>query len=142
MIVFAEDEEAMLRLGGELAQFCQPGAVIFLQGPLGAGKTTLVRGILRALNFQGVIKSPTFTLVESYDLAIGALFHFDLYRLNDPQELLDIGLEDYLQPEAICLIEWPEKALAILPKPSISCRITYADCGRKVDIEDLQKHEH
>jgi tRNA threonylcarbamoyladenosine biosynthesis protein TsaE len=134
--IFIENETSMLQFGEQIAKFCRPGAVIFLQGELGAGKTTLVRGILRALNFHGVIKSPTYTLVESYHLAAGPLFHFDLYRLNNPQELLDIGLEDYLQPDAICLIEWPEKALSILPKPSISCTISFPDKGegRKIII--------
>lgn len=133
---FIDNEAAMLKFGGELAKFCRPGAIIFLQGRLGAGKTTLVRGMLRALNFTGAIKSPTYTLVESYMLPSLQLFHFDLYRLKHPQELLDIGLEDYLQPNAVCLIEWPEKALAILPKASISCTIEIPGdgIGRKIII--------
>ena len=122
---FLADEAAMLKFGGELAQLCRPGAIIFLQGPLGAGKTTLVRGLLKALGYVGAIKSPTYTLVESYELSGMRLFHFDLYRLKHAQELLDIGLEDYLQPDAICLIEWPEKAAAILPTADISCTIQY-----------------
>lgn len=126
----------MLKLGGDLVKFCHPGAIIFLHGPLGAGKTTLVRGMLRALGFAGNIKSPTYTLVESYILHTFQVFHFDLYRLKHPQELLDIGLEDYLQPNAICLIEWPEKAAAILPKATISCTIEISSDGlsRKIAV--------
>ena len=133
---FLSDEAAMLKLGVELAPACQAGVIIYLQGPLGAGKTTLVRGILRALGYTGAIKSPTYTLVESYELEQTRFFHFDLYRLRNPQELWDIGLEDYLQPDAVCLFEWPEKAAEILPKADISCTIEIpADgIGRKIFI--------
>jgi len=126
---FIADEKAMLGLGGELARKLRPGMVVFLQGALGAGKTTLVRGILRALGYEGVIKSPTYTLVETYPLEEFNLFHFDLYRLGNPQELLDIGLEDYLQANAVCLIEWPEKAKQILPKADIFCTIEIPKTG-------------
>lgn len=138
---FLADEVAMLEFGRKLASLCRPGTIIFLQGPLGAGKTTLVRGLLKALGYTGTIKSPTYTLVESYQLRGMPLFHFDLYRLKHPQELLDIGLEDYLQPEAICLIEWPEKAAGILPKADISCtiEIPQAGIGRKIKIAEEGK---
>ncbi len=136
---FIDNEAAMLEFGATLIKFCHPGAIIFLQGSLGAGKTTLVRGLLRALNFTGTIKSPTYTLVESYVLNSLRLFHFDLYRLNHPQELWDIGLEDYLQPDAVCLIEWPEKAAMILPKPNVSCTIEIPKdgIGRKVLMQEI-----
>src|SRR5690606_367478 len=110
------DELGLLNLGAELALASHPGEIIFLQGPLGAGKTTLVRGFFRALGYQGTIKSPTYTLVESYLINNQPYFHFDLYRLAHPHELFDIGFEDYLQINSICLIEWPEKAKEILPK--------------------------
>ena len=128
----------MLKFGSELAQNCRPGTIIFLQGDLGAGKTTLARGILRALGHTGAIKSPTYTLVESYEIGALRLFHFDLYRLNHPQELWELGFEDYLQPNAICLIEWPEKAAAILPKANISCTIEISKngIGRKIVVRE------
>jgi tRNA threonylcarbamoyladenosine biosynthesis protein TsaE len=138
-IYLISDEAAMLHLGATLAALCRPGAVIFLQGGLGAGKTTLVRGILNALGYTEAVKSPTYTLVESYQLKTLSVFHFDLYRLKHPQELLDIGLEDYLQPDAVCLIEWPEKALMILPTATISCMIEICPDGasRRVTVEVL-----
>jgi tRNA threonylcarbamoyladenosine biosynthesis protein TsaE len=134
---FIENENAMLELGAQMAQFCRSGAIIFLQGPLGAGKTTLVRGMLKALHYHGKVKSPTYTLVESYNLPQKSLFHFDLYRLNSPQELLDIGWEDYLRPDAIIIIEWPEKASSILPKADFFCTIEIPKngIGRRVRIE-------
>lgn len=134
---FLADEAAMLKFGGEWASVCRPGTIIFLQGTLGAGKTTLVRGLLRALGYQGTIKSPTYTLVESYVIDDLHLFHFDLYRIKNPQELLDIGLEDYLQPHVVCLIEWPERAEQILPRANIFCTIEIPKngIGRKVVIE-------
>jgi tRNA threonylcarbamoyladenosine biosynthesis protein TsaE len=133
---FLKDEAAMLELGAKLAAKCHAGIVIYLQGPLGAGKTTLVRGLLRALRYDGTIKSPTYTLVESYEINHIHFFHFDLYRLRNPQELLDIGLEDYLQPGSVCLFEWPEKAATILPKANISCTIDIPvdGVGRNITI--------
>lgn len=127
------DEEGMLAFGAELATLCKPGDVIFLHGQLGAGKTTLVRGFLKSLGYTGLVKSPTYTLVEPYHIAGHRIFHFDLYRLKNVQELWDIGLEDYLISDAICLIEWPEKAKDILPKAAISCTIEICkEKGRKV----------
>ncbi len=127
---FLKDESAMLQFGEKLQPFCQPGAIIFLQGPLGAGKTTLVRGLLQSMHCAERIKSPTFTLVESYMIGTLPIFHFDLYRLKSPRELLDIGLEDYLIPEAVCLFEWPEKAVQILPKPTVYCTIEIPENGQ------------
>lgn len=134
---FIENETAMLELGKQLAQVCRSGMIIFLRGPLGAGKTTLARGILRGLSYAGMIKSPTYTLVESYELQAFTFYHFDLYRLKHPQELLDIGLEDYLHAQAVCLIEWPEKAAKILPKANILCTIEILEDGngRNVTIQ-------
>ncbi len=134
---FIANERGMLDMGTELAQNCQPGAIIYLQGELGAGKTTLVRGFIHACGYSGQVKSPTYTLVETYSIKQNLqIFHFDLYRLNSARELLDIGLEDYLTNHGICLIEWPEKAENILPKAHISCRIEIpADgVGRKITI--------
>lgn len=124
MTEFIPDESTLILWGKQFASQIKPGEIIFLQGQLGAGKTTLVRGILQGLGFQDAVKSPTYTLVESYVVKNNlTVFHFDLYRLHSSQELLDIGLEDYLTADSICLIEWPEKALDVLPKPTISCTI-------------------
>ena len=124
----------MLKLGETLAKKTQAGDVIYLRSELGAGKTTLTRGLLRYLGYQGTVKSPTYTIVESYTLKHFQCFHFDLYRLRSPKELEYIGLEDYFIRDAVCLIEWPEKAKALLPKPTIDCSITIIGRIREVEI--------
>jgi tRNA threonylcarbamoyladenosine biosynthesis protein TsaE len=114
------NEQAMLDFGGKIAKHISAGLVIFVNGDLGAGKTTLVRGFLRQLGYNGAVKSPTFTLVESYTLNNIKLetnqkleelliYHFDLYRLCDPEELDYMGMSDYLDGQAVVFIEWPEK---------------------------------
>ena len=120
---FVPDESAMLALGKRLAREAKPGDLIYLQGDLGAGKTTITRGFLKALGITYSVKSPTFTLVEVYELDDFYVFHFDLYRITDPKELSQIGLSDYLTEDAICLIEWPEKAAGYLPEPTQYCTI-------------------
>lgn len=127
--IFVSDETAMQMLGKRIANLSKPGEIIFLQGNLGAGKTTLIRGFLRYFGITGPIKSPTFTLVETYQTKSLYLFHFDLYRIKQPNELLEIGLTDYFTEDAICLIEWPEKAIAYLPNPSQYWQIEIPDKG-------------
>lgn len=126
--------EAMERLGAELAQQSQPGSVIFLQGDLGAGKTTLVRGFLRQLGFTGTVKSPTYGFIELYTLKQLHIVHCDLYRLQTPEGLHHVGLSDYLTEDAICLIEWPEKAEALLPNATLYCQIIIEGEQRKVFV--------
>lgn len=126
----------MEALGANLVKECEiRGRVIFLHGDLGAGKTTLVRGFLRALGVTGSVKSPTFTVVESYEVNNRLVHHFDLYRLNDAEELEQLGIREYLDQENICFFEWPEKAQNNLPSPHISCYIDILKDGRNVRIE-------
>lgn len=127
--LFIPDEEAMLAEGAKLAKSTQAGNVIFLQGELGAGKTTLTRGFLRALGYKGIVKSPTYTLLETFQLPDILLYHFDLYRLIRPEDIKEIGLSDYLTEDAICLIEWPEKAKGFLPEPTVCCKIDVPENG-------------
>lgn len=100
-----------------------PPQVIYLTGDLGVGKTTLVRKLLRAWGYQQIVKSPSFTIIETYPLPDKSIHHLDLYRLADSEELEYIGLSDYLTDDAILLIEWPEHGAASLPDPTLSCKI-------------------
>jgi len=130
-----KDEQQMHAYGEKIAKaICQINAplLIFLSGDLGAGKTTLSRGILAGLGHKGSVKSPTYTLVEPYDLDIGKVFHFDLYRLVDPEELYDIGFDDYLSEAQLCMVEWPDKGGSLVPKADISLQINSNETGREV----------
>lgn len=124
------DPEATLAWGRSLGARLWPGAIIFLTGTLGAGKTSLCQGILSALGHTGPVKSPTYTLVEPYTLTRGNVYHFDLYRLADPEELEWIGGRDYFDGESICLIEWPERGAGTLPAPDLTLTLELAGNGR------------
>lgn len=130
-----ENENDMLAFASQLASKVEDGTVIFLHGLLGAGKTTFTRGFLRGLGYTGKVKSPTYTIVEPYEAAGKHVFHFDFYRINDPEELHYLGLQDYFRPDAICLVEWPEKGEPFLPAPDLNCYIEFKHEGREVKLE-------
>lgn len=119
----------MERLGGSLAQgiaaTVADGLTLFLYGELGAGKTTLTRGLLRALGIRSTVKSPTYTLVEPYRAAAANVYHFDLYRLKDPVELEYAGYREYFAPGNLCIVEWPEHGAGILPDADIALRFEH-----------------
>lgn len=124
------DPEAMEQLGQKLASHCPPGCKIFLQGQLGAGKTTLVRGFLRGMGYLGKVKSPTYTLVEPYALGSLTINHFDLYRIGGARELEMLGWRDYLDGAAICLVEWPERGNGALGEPDLLIEFQLEAAGR------------
>lgn len=132
------DEPATLAFGGELArrlaapQGFAGDALVYLSGELGTGKTTLVRGILRALGFAGPVKSPTYTLLEPYEEQ--SVYHFDLYRIADRRELDFIGLDDFLDAQAIKLVEWPERGAGRLPPPDLEIQLHFQAQGRRIEV--------
>jgi tRNA threonylcarbamoyladenosine biosynthesis protein TsaE len=133
--IHLRDAAATEALGGRLASLlpaaCRDApVVVHLEGPLGAGKTTLVRGLLRGLGHAGRVRSPTFTLLEPYELAGCAVAHLDLYRLADPAELEYLGLHDMLRPGALVLVEWAEKGGDRLPGADIRLKLDYEGDGR------------
>ena len=131
---FLQDEAATLAFGEKLALDLQPGLLIGLSGELGSGKTTLARGILRGLGYQGKVKSPTYTLVELYKLSRLDLYHFDLYRFKDSQELLEAGFREYFDSRNVCVVEWPERARDLLPGADLSVSLVEEGKGRRVRI--------
>jgi len=128
------DPDAQLAFGAALAAVCPAGCTIHLHGDLGAGKTTLVRGFLRGRGHDGPVRSPTYTLVEPYELADGTVYHLDLYRLGDPEELEYLGLRDLLGGEVLLLIEWPERGAGWLPAPDLEIRIDHRPAGRDLAV--------
>lgn len=132
--IFLSDEIATEAIGKKLAAVVKSPCIIFLKGELGAGKTTIVRGFLRGFGYQDIVKSPTFTLVEPYRFELCTVYHFDLYRLNHPEELEHMGIRDYLTDDAILLVEWPEHGLDFLPKPDLILELSLATDGRVLKI--------
>ncbi|MDH3287244.1 MAG: tRNA (adenosine(37)-N6)-threonylcarbamoyltransferase complex ATPase subunit type 1 TsaE [Betaproteobacteria bacterium] len=131
---FLAGPEDTLALGAALAPCLEPGLVVYLSGELGAGKTTLARGLLRGLGYTGPVKSPSYTLVELYKLSRLYLYHFDFYRFNNPAELGEAGFREYFTPAAMCLVEWPEKAAGALPAADIRIDLEFTGSGRQAEI--------
>ncbi|MFT5236385.1 MAG: tRNA threonylcarbamoyladenosine biosynthesis protein TsaE [Shewanella sp.] len=132
--VYLDNELDTVELGRRLAAIITPPLILNLSGELGAGKTTLSRGLIQAFGHKGAVKSPTYALVEPYELAGVDIFHFDLYRLSDPEELEFMGIRDYFTEQSICIIEWPDRGHGLIPQADISCHIKYVGTGREVEI--------
>ncbi|EIC30365.1 MULTISPECIES: tRNA (adenosine(37)-N6)-threonylcarbamoyltransferase complex ATPase subunit type 1 TsaE [Methylomicrobium] len=132
---YLQSAEATEQFGAALWRLLPPKCLVFLHGDLGAGKTTLVRGFLQAAGHAGAVKSPTYTLVEEYRIGDRKIYHFDLYRLADPEELEWIGIRDYLDEESVCIVEWPEMGEGMLPAADVSIRLSVQDADRLIDME-------
>lgn len=142
MSIFLANEHATITFGQALASFCPAGLNIYLYGDLGAGKTTLVRGMIQSFLPDAKVKSPTYTLVEDYDISVSEqnphglkhIYHFDLYRLGDPEELEYIGGRDYFSDNAVCLVEWPQRGEGWLAEPDLEITLQYQEDGRIVEL--------
>ena len=129
------DPAATEALGRALAAGAGPGRVLHLRGELGAGKTTLVRGLLRALGYAGRVKSPTYTLVEPYDLSSLHFYHFDFYRLKDRAEWEQAGFREYFNPRSMCVVEWPERAEGLLGHPDLDIQLLFEGDARRAHAD-------
>lgn len=133
------DDIATVTMGNRIAAIIEQGAVIYLHGDLGAGKTTFTRGIVQGFGHTGKVKSPTYTLVEPYELERANVYHFDLYRLGDPEELEYMGIRDYFSAQAICVVEWPEKGGEFIPVPDINITLSYVGDERNIVINSASE---
>ena len=135
MQIYLDSTEQTEKFGADLFNKLSGKVLIFLEGDLGVGKTTLVRGFLRASGYGGVVKSPTYNLVEEYCIDQLKVFHFDLYRVTDPEELEWIGIRDYLDQDAICFVEWPDKGEGFLPAPDKVIKLAVKSSGRVLNFD-------
>lgn len=129
------DSAATEAIGAQLATRLNDGGLVFLSGDLGAGKTTLVRALLRALGHEGAVRSPTYAIVEPYRIGEMEVFHLDLYRIADPEELDYLGLREWLRPGVLVLVEWPERGRGALPAPRLHLHLEHAGESRRLRIE-------
>jgi len=138
---FLADETATINMGTALAKIVlnelEKGIVVYLNGDLGAGKTTLTRGFVQGMGHKGNVKSPTYTLVEPYELTKWQVYHFDLYRLSDPEELEYMGIRDYFADNCCCFIEWPEKGRGMLANADITIEMAYSDEQRNITLSAI-----
>ncbi len=133
--LFLADETQQVALAANIAKHLKTSFIMLLKGDLGVGKTTFARGFIQASGFDGVVKSPTYTLVEPYPISENRMcYHFDLYRLADPEELEFTGARDYFNETDVCLLEWPEKAEGFLPPADWICEFSHRDEGRDLII--------
>ncbi len=133
--IYLADESATTGVGAKLAAGTRPGMRIYLRGDLGSGKTTLIRGLLRALGVKATVKSPSYALVELYVVSRLNLYHFDFYRFLDAREFEDAGLADYFHGTGVCLVEWPERAGDALPRPDLELILAYSGTGREISVK-------
>lgn len=140
---FLHEEAGTIALGASLARTLAPGLAIYLQGDLGAGKTTLTRALLHTAGYAGHVKSPTYTLCEPYTIILESkpvnLFHFDLYRMKSPDEFLDAGFREHFNSSSICIVEWPENGDTLLPPADITIFLTVSGEGRQVELNALSE---
>ena len=134
MIIPLKNETETKAIGEKVASCLKGSEIIYLKGDLGTGKTTLVRGALNKLGFTGSVKSPTYTIVEPYSIDNFIIYHFDLYRLNDPEEIESLGIRDYCDGQSICFFEWPEKGGNLLPNADVLLILSYHKEGRKAEL--------
>jgi tRNA threonylcarbamoyladenosine biosynthesis protein TsaE len=135
MKLVVHDEAAMIALGERLAEACHDPVVFYLYGPLGAGKTTLVRGFMRGLGYEAAVKSPTYALIEPYEVGAQCIYHLDLYRVRDAAELEYLGLRELQDGNAVLLVEWPERGEGFLPPADVELTIDYAGEDRQLELQ-------